>query len=112
MEALRYLPWLSKEGWIVTNTHPVCQHSKLSPDRIDNGRAPQDKNTILVDVDTIARDVATHVGPILSFWVHAATFLGMESQKFEEGIRRIFFRQGRRGRGGQPQSLRAGRCIT
>ncbi len=36
MEALRYLPWLSKEGWIVTNTTPFLN----IPNYPENGESP------------------------------------------------------------------------
>lgn len=36
MEALRYLPWLSKGGWIVTNSTPFVNIPELSSCRGDH----------------------------------------------------------------------------
>ena len=59
MEALRYLPWLSKEGWIVTNTTPFLnipnypEMEKVQKELDSVGRV------ISLDCDSIAKDVGS-----------------------------------------------------
>jgi indolepyruvate ferredoxin oxidoreductase beta subunit len=52
------------------------------------------KNTILVDVDSIAREAGNPRGANIALLGACSHLLGMESQQFEEGIRRIFSDKG------------------
>lgn len=94
MEALRYLPYLSKEGWIVTNTVPFIN----IPDYPGNERimaALQSvNNVIMADMDALAQEVGNSRGANLALLGAASHLLGIEPSKFEEGIRRIFARKG------------------
>src|SRR5574344_1858443 len=56
MEALRYLPYLSKDGWIVTNTVPFVNIPNYPDQEKLISELKGRKNTILVDVDTIAKE--------------------------------------------------------
>ncbi len=94
MEALRYLPWLSKEGWIVTNTTPFVNIPNYPAIESIMEELHKIKNTILVDVDAIAREIGNPRGANIVLLGACSHLLGMESQKFEEGIRRIFSDKG------------------
>ena len=94
MEALRYLPWLSKEGWIVTNTTPFINIHNYPETEVIMDELKKLKNTILVDVDSIAREAGNPRGANIALLGACSHLLGMESQQFEEGIRRIFSDKG------------------
>ncbi len=94
MEALRYLPYLSKEGWIITNSTPfvnIGNYPELEK-VLDAVKAV--KNHVLIDVDTLAKEVASPRASNIVLLGAAAPFVGIETDKLEEGIRRIFGRKG------------------
>ncbi|HKL66836.1 MAG TPA: indolepyruvate oxidoreductase subunit beta, partial [Bacteroidales bacterium] len=59
MESLRYLPWLSTEGWLVTNSNPFVN----IPDYPDTDKLMTEikkvKNNLIVDADSIAREAGS-----------------------------------------------------
>lgn len=94
MEALRYLPYLSKEGWIITNSAPfvnIGNYPELEK-VLDAVKAV--KNHVIIDVDTLAKEVASPRASNIVLLGAAAPFVGIETDKLEEGIRRIFGRKG------------------
>lgn len=94
MEALRYLPYLSKEGWIITNSAPfvnIGNYPELEK-VLDAVKAV--RNHVLIDVDTLAKEVASPRASNIVLLGAAAPFVGIETDKLEEGIRRIFGRKG------------------
>lgn len=94
MEALRYLPYLSKDGWIITNSAPFV--NIVNYPELDNVlNAVKDvKNHVLIDVDSLAKEVASPRASNIVLLGAAAPFVGIETDKLEDGIRRIFERKG------------------
>lgn len=94
MEALRYLPYLSKEGWIVSNTTPFVN----IPDYPEMDKISEDldrvKNVVAFDMDAVAKEAATARASNMVLLGAAAPFVGLEPSKLEEGIRIIFGRKG------------------
>ena len=59
MEALRYLPWLSTGGWVITNTAPLINIPDY-PDADTLGREIASlPHSVALDVDAIARQAAS-----------------------------------------------------
>ena len=56
MEALRYIPYLSKDGWIVTNTEPFVNIPNYPDKDAIMGELKTMKNVIAIDVDAIAKE--------------------------------------------------------
>lgn len=94
MEALRYLPYLSKEGWIVTNTAPFVNIPGYPEQEKIMVELKSIKNMILVDVDKIATEVGNPRGANIVLLGACSHLLGIEPSKFEDGIRRIFSGKG------------------
>lgn len=94
MEALRYLPYLSKDGWIVTNTAPFVNINNYPDQEAILGELKALKNVILVDVDKLAKEAGNPRGANIVLLGACSHLLGIEPEKFEEGIRRIFARKG------------------
>lgn len=94
MEALRYLPFLSKDGWIVTNTAPFVNIPNYPDLEKIIAELKTIKNVILVDVDKVATQVGNARGANIVLLGACSHLLGIESSKFEDGIRRIFARKG------------------
>lgn len=94
MEALRYLPYLHKEGWIITNTAPFVNIDNY-PDAEELKKSLAElPRVIAIDVDTIAKQVASPRAANIVLLGAAAPFLGIDITELEEGIRTIFGRKG------------------
>jgi indolepyruvate ferredoxin oxidoreductase beta subunit len=94
MEALRYLPYLDKEGWIITNTAPFVNIDNY-PDAEELKKALAElPHVIAIDVDTIAKQVASPRAANIVLLGAAAPFLGIDITELEDGIRTIFGRKG------------------
>ena len=94
MESLRYLPYLKKEGWLVTNSQPFVNIPNY-PD-FDKVNEELDKlpHKVILDVEAIAKEVATVRAANIVMLGAATPFIGIEYNKIEDGIRRIFGRKG------------------
>lgn len=94
MEALRYIPYLSSEGWIITNSVPFVNINNYP----DINSVLEDinsiKNHVVIDVDSLAKEVASPRASNIVLLGAAAPFVGIETDKLEDGIRRIFGRKG------------------
>ena len=95
MEALRYLPWLSPDGWIITNTTPFVNIPDY-PD-MEKVMAEFDKlpHVIALDVDAVAKEVMSPRSANMVLLGAAASVLGiLDPDNLRDGIRRIFGRKG------------------
>ena len=92
MEALRYLPWLSKEGWVITNSDPFINISNY-PD-IENVYAELKKLKHVVSFD--ASEIAKQLKARSNMVLLGATvpYLGISIEKVEESIAHIFGKKG------------------
>lgn len=94
MEALRYLPWLSKEGWIVTNTTPFVNIPNYpESDKLESALMSQ-PNVVAFDMDDLAKKVATPRASNMVLLGAAAPFIEIETEKIEDGIRTVFGAKG------------------
>lgn len=108
MEALRYLPYLDKEGWIITNTAPFVNIDNY-PDAEELKSALANlPHVIAIDVDAIAKQVASPRAANIVLLGAAAPFLGIDIEELEEGIRTIFGRKGEQVVEMNIKALRAG----
>lgn len=94
MESLRYLPYLKKDGWLVTNSEPFVNIPNYP--EIEKVYAELDKlpHKVVLDVDKIAKEVASARAANIVMLGAAAPFLKIDYHEIEDGIRRIFQRKG------------------
>ena len=109
MEALRYLPYLKKDGWVVTNSKPF-ENIPNYPD-IEKVMAEYNKlpNKIILDVEKIAKDLGTPRSSNVVLLGAASPYLNIDFAKLEAGIRRIFDKKGEEIVEMNLKALRAGR---
>ncbi len=91
MEALRYLPWLAQQGWVITNTAPfvnIPNYPEMTAVEAELAKLP---NVVAIDIDTIAKSPRVANMVLLGA---AAPFLDIPAEKLEQGIRDIFSRKG------------------
>lgn len=90
MEVLRYLPYLSEEGWIVTSTVPFVNIPDYPEmDKIE-AELNKHKNVVAFDMDSVAKEVASLRASNMVLLGAASPFIDIEPEKIEEGIRIIF----------------------
>ena len=94
MEALRYTPYLSKEGWIVTNTTPFINIPDYPSISEIDSELMNYPNVVAFDMDSVAKEVASPRSSNMVLLGAATPFLGIEPEKLEEGIKTIFGRKG------------------
>ena len=94
MEALRYLPWLSPEGWVITNTTPFVNITNYPDMTAVNNELNSLPRVVAIDVDAIAKQAGSARAANMVLLGAAAPFLGIEAEKLEQGIRDIFGRKG------------------
>ena len=94
MEALRYLPFLSKEGWIITSSTPFVN----IPNYPDIEKIKTDlnslKNVIMLDIEQAAKDNGVPRSANVILLGAAQKAIGIEYVKLEDAIRRVFGRKG------------------
>ena len=94
MEALRYLPFLSKTGWIITSSTPfvnIPNYPDLETIKADLEKLP---NVIMIDIEQKAKDAGVPRSANVILLGAAQKALGIEYDKLEEAIRRVFARKG------------------
>lgn len=94
MEALRYLPYLKKEGWIVTNTANFINIPNY-PDQqaiIDELKALP--NVIAIDVEALAKENNIAKSANMVLLGAASSILGIDFEALCEGVKDIFARKG------------------
>ena len=95
MEALRYLPWLSKRGWIVTNTTPFVNIPNYPPVEEVMAELRSIPNVITLDCDAIARRSGSpRSANMVLLGASAAVLEIVDPEKLREGIAAIFARKG------------------
>ena len=94
MAALRYLPWLASDGWVITNTVPLVN----IPDYPDAEALRRElealPHVVTLDIDAMARAAASPRSANMVLLGAAAPFLDIDAAKLEAGIRDIFARKG------------------
>lgn len=95
MEALRYLPYLRQDGWIVTNSVPFIN--------IDNYPAIEELHAhlnalprvVMLNVEQLAKEAGAPLQAANMVLLGAAVpMLGIEAEKIKAGVERIFSRKG------------------
>lgn len=94
MEALRYLPFLAPDGWIVTNTTPFVNIPNYPDTEALMAELKSRSNVILLDVDATAREAGNPRGSNIALLGACSSILDIEPAKLEAGIRDIFGRKG------------------
>jgi indolepyruvate ferredoxin oxidoreductase beta subunit len=95
MEALRYLPWLSKDGWIITNTNPFVNIPDYPGMEEVKKALAATGNVVAFDADGIAKGMQSPRSANMVLLGATAAKLGiLKPELLREGIRSIFARKG------------------
>jgi indolepyruvate ferredoxin oxidoreductase beta subunit len=88
------LPFLRKDGWIITSSTPfvnIPNYPDVEVIKADLGKL---QNVILLDIEQAARDNAVPRSANVILLGAAQKALGIEYDKLEDAIRRVFARKG------------------
>ena len=107
MESLRYINFLAKDGWVITNSAPFI-NIKNYPE-LDKVMAEPDKvkNHVAFDANEIAKQVKARSNMVLLG--AAAPYLDIEFAELEKAIQNIFGRKGEEVVNSNLAAIRAGR---
>ena len=94
MEALRYLPFLKKDGWIITNSAPfvnIPNYPDMEVIKADLAKLP---HVVSIDIEQMAKDNGVPRSANVILLGAAQKALGLEYEKLEKAIARVFARKG------------------
>jgi len=95
MEALRYLPFLKKGGYLVTNSTPFININNYPEEEKLVKTIEALPNYILIDADRIAKEEVGSARAFNFVMLGAASpFIEVPFEYLEEGIRKIFGKKG------------------
>lgn len=94
MEALRYLPYLKKDGWIITSSAPFVNIPNYPDQEVITADLKKIQNTVVIDIEKLAKDNGIPRSANVILLGAAQDALGIEYSKLEDAIRRVFGRKG------------------
>ena len=112
MEALRYLPYLKKDGWLVTSSVPFVNIPSYPEAEALQAALDAVTNKVVLDVEAIAKDCGSARSANMVLLGAATPFLHLSYESIEEGIRAIFGRKGEDVVNKNIAALKAGKAIA
>jgi Pyruvate:ferredoxin oxidoreductase and related 2-oxoacid:ferredoxin oxidoreductases, gamma subunit len=112
MEALRYLPYLSGQGTVVTNLTPFNNINDYPSIDDLNKRIKQLPHSIALDADAIAKQAGNARASNIVMLGAASPYIHISFESLEDGIRQLFGKKGTEVVEVNLQALRAGRAYT
>jgi indolepyruvate ferredoxin oxidoreductase beta subunit len=94
MESLRYLPYLSSGGWIVTNSVPYVNIPNYPDIETVYAEIRKHPRNLIFDAEAMAKGVGNPRGVNMVIAGAASVFIDVPFEKMEAGIRMIFARKG------------------
>jgi len=94
MESLRYLPWLSKDGWLISNNAPYVNIPDY-PDMANINAAIGDvRQHVLINADDMAKDQGMIRAANMVILGAASPWLGINYEEVENAVKKIFASKG------------------
>lgn len=112
MEALRYLPYLSKDGWLVTNAAPFVNIPNYPAEEAIQAEIDNLPYHIMLDVNQTAKEIGNSRTANIVLLGATVPFLGISYEKIQDSIRHIFQRKGESIVAMNLQALEAGKAIA
>jgi len=112
MESLRYVEFLKKDGWIITNSTPFINITDYPEAEEVIKRIKKRKNSIILDADKLAKEVGSPRSSNIVALGAATPFIDIPYEALEEAIRQIFKKKGDRVIDANIAALKAGRAVA
>ncbi len=94
MEALRYVPWLKPDGWVITSSTPFVNIPNYPDIELVNADLARLPHVISIDIERMAKDNGVPRSANVILLGAAQKALGLEFEKLEAAIRSVFARKG------------------
>lgn len=94
MESLRYLPWLSRSGWLVTNSVPFINIPDYPPEEAILNEIRKIKNHIILDADAVAKEAGSARAGNMVILGAASPFIDMPFISIRNAVIKLFERKG------------------
>jgi indolepyruvate ferredoxin oxidoreductase beta subunit len=109
MESLRYLPWLSDNGWLVTNSNPFINIPDYPPLDEILEEIKKIRNHIIIDADGIAKEAGSPRSGNIVILGAASPFIEMPFESLEKALKKLFGKKGNHVVEDNLNALHAGR---
>ncbi|MGB9697618.1 MAG: indolepyruvate oxidoreductase subunit beta [Ignavibacteria bacterium] len=94
LEALRYLPYLSADGWIISNSKPFINIAKYPDINLIIEEIKRQPRYILFDAEAVARDCGSVKLSNVVILGAASAYLSIPDKNFEKAIYTLFQKKG------------------
>jgi indolepyruvate ferredoxin oxidoreductase beta subunit len=94
MESLRYLPWLSARGWLVTNSTPFINIGDYPSIEEILNEIRKVRNNIIIDADSIAKEAGSSRAGNIVMLGAASPFIDLPYSEIEDAVRKQFYSKG------------------
>lgn len=112
MESLRYLPYLSPKGWLITNTKAMINIPNYPEEEAILAEIKKIDNHIAINADQIAKDLGNAKAANIVMLGAASEFIGIEYAELENALRIIFKKKGDEVINANINALKAGRDFA
>lgn len=109
MESLRYLPWLSKEGWLITNDQPFINIPNYPQAEVLNAELQKQPRKVIISADKMAKELGSARSANMVILGAASPFIDIEFSAIENAVSEVFARKGEEIVAVNLACLRAGR---
>jgi indolepyruvate ferredoxin oxidoreductase, beta subunit len=109
MEALRYLPWLYPDGWLITNTNPYINIPDYPEMESIMTEINNHKNVKALNADKTAKDIGTSKSSNMVVLGAASPYLDIDFRQLVKAIGVLFKSKGEKVIDDNIKALKAGR---
>ena len=112
MEALRYLPWLKPDGWVVVNTTPFVNIPNYPQQENIFAELASLPHAVLIDADQAAKEAGSAQASNMALLGAASVILDINHRLLEDAIAKVFGRKGEEVVEKNRKAFRAGRIVA
>jgi indolepyruvate ferredoxin oxidoreductase beta subunit len=112
MEALRYLPWLAKEGWVITNDQPFKNIANYPEEEKVYSELNKLPNRVVIPADKMAKELGSARSANMVILGAASPHIDIPFEDIENAVAEVFARKGEDIVNVNLVCLRAGREFT
>jgi indolepyruvate ferredoxin oxidoreductase beta subunit len=94
MEALRYLPWLSADGWLITNSQPFVNIPNYPNEELIKKEIDNLPHSLMINADQIAKDLGSERSANMVILGAASPYLQMDFEALENAVSEVFAKKG------------------
>lgn len=112
MEALRYLPYLSPNGWVISNTTPFINIENYPDEDTLMAEFEKLNRKVVLNADAIAKEVGAPKSSNIVVLGAASLHLRLPYESLENGIQKLFGKKSEELVEANLKALRAGRVFA